>query len=259
MTDVYRKGPIELRLGDYREVLADVEPDAVISDPPFSDRVHQGQRTGSRPRGGGGRKTTLTYEGIDRAWVSDFIARWAPAVRYWLVVFSDHQAQPWWEAEASEAGLYVFAPVIWLRKNATPRLAGDGPTSACDYLTVCRPRRPVRGERAGSRPGFYLFPGNNGRNGDHPGGKPLGPTRALVKDYSCPGDLICDPCAGGATTLIAAALEGRRAIGAEIDEGTFILACARIERESGAFEQAALRWHGPEKKRKQKQTGLFGD
>ena len=54
--------------------------------------------------------------------------------------------------------------------------------------------------------------------------------RALVRDYSRPGDLVCDPCAGGATTLIAAALEGRRAIGAELDPETYALACARIER-----------------------------
>ena len=58
---VFHGGLLELRLGDYREVLADVEPDAVITDPPFSARVHAGQRTGTRPRGGGGRKTTL-YE-----------------------------------------------------------------------------------------------------------------------------------------------------------------------------------------------------
>lgn len=46
MTEVYRKGPIELRLGDYREVLADVEADAVITDPPYSERTHKGHDAG---------------------------------------------------------------------------------------------------------------------------------------------------------------------------------------------------------------------
>jgi len=39
------------------------------------------------------------------------------------------------------------------------------------------------------------------------GGKPMWLMRALVRDYSRPGNLVCDPCAGGATTLIAAAIE----------------------------------------------------
>ena len=62
------------------------------------------------------------------------------------------------------------------------------------------------------------------------GGKPLDLMRAIVRDYSRPGDLICDPCAGGATTLLAAAMEGRRAVGAEIDHETYAKASARIAR-----------------------------
>jgi site-specific DNA-methyltransferase (adenine-specific) len=52
--------------------------------------------------------------------------------------------------------------------------------------------------------------------------------RAIVSDYSKRGDLICDPCAGGATTLLAAAMEGRRAVGSEMDPNTFALAQKRI-------------------------------
>jgi site-specific DNA-methyltransferase (adenine-specific) len=49
-------------------------------------------------------------------------------------------------------------------------------------------------------------------------------------DDSRPGDLICDPCAGGGTTLLAAVIEGRRAIGAECDPETFELAVRRLRR-----------------------------
>jgi site-specific DNA-methyltransferase (adenine-specific) len=61
------------------------------------------------------------------------------------------------------------------------------------------------------------------------GSKPLWLMKALVRDYSRPGDLICDPCAGGATTLIAAASQGRGAVGAEMDEDTYNKAKQRIE------------------------------
>lgn len=230
--DVWRSpcGAIELRCGPWQEALADVERvDAVITDPPYSARVHSGQRTGSRPRGGGGRKTTLIYDGIVEADALELAAAWAPRTSWWAVVFSDHTAQSWHEGAWEKSGFYTFAPVVWLRMHATPRLSGDGPTSACDYITVARPRHAVRGERAGSRPGYYLTPGNDGRDNTHPGGKPMVAMRAIVRDYSRPGDLVCDPCAGGATTLLAAAIEGRRAIGAELDPVTFTKAVKRLE------------------------------
>ena len=77
----------------------------------------------------------------------------------------------------------------------------------------------------GSLPGWYEA--NIDRNGI-PGGKPLGLMRAIVRDYTRPGHLVCDPCAGGGTTLIAAAIEGRHAIGAEMDPETYEKAQRRI-------------------------------
>jgi len=226
----YIKGPVELRLGDYREVLADVEAasvDAVLADPPFSERVHRGQRTGSSTR-----KTTLSYDPWEWSDCRDLAERWEPVV--WLVVFSDHKSQSWHEAAAEEQGRYTFAPVIALRACPTPRMSGDGPTSAADYITISRPKRRLPQGMIGSRPGYYIAPHTSGPGyilqRVHPGGKAVSLMRALVRDYSRPGGLIVDPCAGGGTTLIAAALEGRRAIGAEIDPETYAKACARIER-----------------------------
>ena len=137
----------------------------------------------------------------------------------------------WWEHELEAAGLYTFAPLPVIRLHATPRLSGDGPTSATDWLTVARPRRRV--EQVGSRPGFYSHPGNEPADGGrraraHPGGKPLALTRAIVGDYTNPGDVVVDPCAGGATTLIAAAELGCTAIGAELDPDTYAKAQKRI-------------------------------
>jgi DNA modification methylase len=62
------------------------------------------------------------------------------------------------------------------------------------------------------------------------GGKPLGVMRAIVRDYSRPGDIVCDPFAGDATTLLAAAMEGREAVGSECDESAFEAAQARLSR-----------------------------
>lgn len=62
------------------------------------------------------------------------------------------------------------------------------------------------------------------------GGKPLWLMRALVTDYTVPGEVVYDPCAGSATTLIAAAMEGRWAIGCEPDREAYEAACRRLDR-----------------------------
>lgn len=219
----------ELRLGDYREVLADVTCDALITDPPYSARTHEGQRDRSRPLGGGGAKSTITYAPLEEFAAAQLAESWAEQTRWWSVVFSDYAGARDHEAAWQAAGWYTFAPVGYIRTLPTPRLSGDGPTSALEYMVVSRPKHKIPTERCGSRPGFYLVP--DSRHGSpHPGGKHLDVMRAIVRDYSEPGDLVCDPCAGGGTTLLAAVTEGRRAIGAERDPETWRKAVARLRR-----------------------------
>lgn len=216
---------LDLRLGDWRTVLADVGAvDAVITDPPYSPRVHEGQRTGSETA-----KSQIDYAALSPETCAEFVAAWAPRTRHWFVIFSDHLGAWWWEHALQAAGLYVFAPVLWVRRNATPRVAGDGPTSAADYIVVARPRRRLAEGRSGSRPGFYDAIISS-RTIEHTGGKTIDGMRAIVRDYTLETDLVCDPFSGAATTLIAAAIEGRRAIGAEIDPETHRKAMARIAR-----------------------------
>jgi DNA modification methylase len=52
----------------------------------------------------------------------------------------------------------------------------------------------------------------------------------LVRDYTLAGDLIADPFGGAASTLVAASLESRFAIGAEMNPDTFAKAQRRIAR-----------------------------
>ena len=86
--------------------------------------------------------------------------------------------------------------------------------------------------RMGSRPGYYVAKHTNGAGYKaeraHPGGKSADLMRALIRDYSRPGDLVCDPCAGGGTTLLAAVQTGRRAVGSEMDPQTHAKAVQRL-------------------------------
>lgn len=227
----------DLRPGDYRDVLADVgEVDCVMSDPPYSARVHDGHEAGvefaasgtpRRARSDGRtdpatERRALNYSAWSVDDVRSFVDFWAPRNRGWFVCLSDSELCSAYRAAYEANSLTGFAPVGILIPGMTVRMAGDGPSSWMLYANVARPKAL---SKWGTLPGGYTGPPGERV---HIGGKPLWLMRALVRDYTKRGDLVVDPCAGAATTLIAAETEGRRALGAEVDPATHAIAVARL-------------------------------
>jgi site-specific DNA-methyltransferase (adenine-specific) len=212
---------IDLRCGDWHTALADVEMvDTVIADPPYGPGTHSGNADRLEDMG----RSALNYSPWTAEDVSAFVACWSVRCSGWMTCMTSDDLIPAYRAAYRDAGRFSFAPVPILQHR--PRLSGDGPGSGAVYLMAARPR-----DRCfmswGSLPCWYMSePARDGV----PGGKPLALMRSIVRDYTRPGDLVCDPCAGGATALLAAAIEGRRAIGAELDPETFAKAQARIAR-----------------------------
>ena len=68
------------------------------------------------------------------------------------------------------------------------------------------------------------------RNMEVVGGKPLALMAAIVRDYSRPGDLVCDPFVGSGTTALAALSEGRRFVGSEQKPEHYEIARRRLDR-----------------------------
>lgn len=237
--------PPELRFGRYQDVLADVECDALICDPPYSERTHAGHDDGTgsinrsdvgRPKADGrieygAQRRALNYGAWGEGDVRAFVEWWDPRVRGWFVSLTDHALGPVWERELARTGRYVFSPLACVERGSRVRLTGDGP---CQWSTWCYVARPRALHKWGSLPGAYIVPPGAREVGAARkaviGGKPLWLMQALVRDYSRPGDLICDPCAGGGTTLLAAAMEGRRAVGAEAMPEHYELARKRLAR-----------------------------
>lgn len=69
-----------------------------------------------------------------------------------------------------------------------------------------------------------------GQRSLHPTQKPLELMRWLVRAYSNPGDTILEPFAGSGSTLLAAALEGRNAIGVEQSSEYCDIIAKRLEK-----------------------------
>src|SRR5205807_7700061 len=64
---------------------------------------------------------------------------------------------------------------------------------------------------------------------DHPWRQTLGPFRSLVAMLAKPAALVVDPFVGQGTTGVAAVMEGRRFLGADLDAGCVSLATERLE------------------------------
>lgn len=219
----------DLRFGRWQDVLADVECDALIADPPYSQRNHAGHDAiaGFEAKDGHARET-ISYSHWTAETVHEFVASWSPRVAGWIVCLTSHDLIPAWESAFEAAKRCHFAPVPCVITGMTFRMMGDGPSSWAVYAVVARPRTKAMA-KWGTLPGAYVFgKAYNGSGGGR--GKPIDLMRALVRDYSRPGDLICDPCAGYATTGVAALGMGRRFVGAECDQAVHAEGLARLSR-----------------------------
>jgi site-specific DNA-methyltransferase (adenine-specific) len=246
---------VELRQGRWQDVLQDVESvDAVITDPPYGAQTHAGQRLERDPRYSTARNPSalqaLTNRGFSyNHWtpgaVRRFVQAWAPRTRGWFCAMTSDDLIHVYKRSLAKAGRYVFRPLPIIIDGMNVRLAGDGPSSESVWMIVARPRSREFSTWGTLRGRYIVTAGGGWDRAKLPvaGAKPLDLMRMIVRDYTRPGDLVCDPCAGGGTTLIAAKLEGRRAIGAEADPDTYNKAqqrlayCPETEWQPGLFGQ----------------------
>jgi hypothetical protein len=204
--------------GTWQDAAWPEQVDCIITDPPYSERTHKGQTD---------KRRDIDYTSLTEADVQAWAKAWAPRVRYWIAVMCDTDLITPWRDALSAAGLYAFAPVPCVITGMTCRLTGDGPSSWAVYLIVARTKAA---HKWGTLPGAYVVSPEHERGAARIGGKPLPLMQQIVRDYSRPGMLVADPCAGHATTLVAALQAGRRVWGAECDPAAHAAAMARLER-----------------------------
>lgn len=211
-----------IHLGDYRDTLTG-RYGALITDPPYSAKVHKGHDE-AVAMVGDDMRNALAYAHWSAS-DCNALAEWANEhVSGWWFIMCDHTL--WWDhAEAAEAhGRYVFQPIPCFIRGMTVRMCGDGPSSWAVYACVSRPKT-AEAAKWGTLPGYYL---SKPERCAVTGGKPLRMMQAIVRDYSRPGDIVVDPCAGGGTTLLASKTMGRQYVGSEIDPGRHALADAAV-------------------------------
>lgn len=218
---------LTLHHGHYRDALAHVTPDHVITDPPYGGRTHKGHDAGGPQilsATGQATRRALTYAPWNADDVSQFVDFFSPRTAGWFVAFASHDLIPAYTEAFERNGRYAFAPVSIIQKR--PRLLGDGPSSWTLYLMVARPKSR-HWQKWRCLPGSYISKVERGA--PIVGAKPIALLKEIVRDYSNAGDVVCDPCAGWGSTLLACRELGREAIGGEMDAETHANCAQRLK------------------------------
>ena len=253
----------ELNQGDCLEglrTLADKSIDATITDPPYEAEAHTLQRRQKGKVTVVGREeyravsdAPLTFAPITSDQRADVAVQIGRVTRSVALVFCQVEAVQQWRVALEAGGLKYRRTIPWIKPDAMPSLHGRWPGQAFEAIVLAT-RPGAKPCPIGGKALSYSFSRAQGasqsqRKGSsnsapHPTTKPLALMRAMVADFTRPGELVLDPFAGSGSTGVACGMLGRRFIGWELD--------------ASYYEIARRRLSGEEAKPRPEQPSLFG-
>lgn len=207
MTPYYDDGQITIYCGDCREItpaLSDVE--AVISDPPYGMKNNCDYTRFTMGPNGHGKASRRSYAPIHGDDEPFDPAPWLVYPR--VVLFG---------ANHFAARLPVGTTLVWIKRKD----GGFGSFLSDAEVAWMKGGHGVYCHRDTSLMGET-------RKRAHPTQKPVGLMRWCMGKVGGAGTIL-DPFMGSGTTLIAARLEGRRAIGIELEEKYCEIAVRRLQ------------------------------
>ena len=216
-------GNAELWWGDCREVLPLLaQVDAVITDPPYTDRTH-GMAKSNAGKGHGTK--AIDFESLSAADLRSTLEVCGQLTKRWVVATLDY-AHAFSLDEYPPDGLRMLRIGVWVKSNPMPQISADRPGQGWEAIAFMHraDRKPYW--NGGGRAGVWRHPVV--QNTGHPTSKPLPLVSDLVTLFTDYGDTVCDPFMGGGTTGEACAATGRKFIGVERERKYFDLACSRI-------------------------------
>lgn len=158
-----------------------------------------------------------------------------------MIVFCAFDQQFELIEEAKKHGLNKYINLVFVKNSSAQVLkANMRVVGNCEYgLILYRDKLPLFNNHG--KMIMNAIPWETDANSEkiHPTQKPVKLISRLISIFSNAGDVVIDPCAGSASTIIAAMRMGRSAFGFEIKKDFFKLASMRIEKEreqGGLFE-----------------------
>ena len=140
----------------------------------------------------------------------------------YLVLFCGWSAIDRFSAAWAQAGFHTMGHVVWHKPYASNARHLAYRHESAWLLTKGSPKAPLR-----PLPDVQAWTYSGNRS--HPTEKAVEIIAPLIRSFSAPGELVLDPFLGSGTTVVAAALNGRRYLGIELEERYCELARRRIE------------------------------
>lgn len=232
-TDIARP-TYQLYLGDCLEFMRTMDAgsvDAVVTDPPYDEKTHNGAVTEREKTVQGGAGETVNTIDFDHMINHNSISsEFIRVSKSWSIVFCTFEDMGIWRDCANEFGEWIRAGV-WDRVNPAPQFTGDRPSQACDGIAIMHKGNTKKRWNGGGHSAIWRASVEFNMK-QHPTQKPLKLMRALICDFSNPGDTIFDPFMGSGTTGMACMQLGRNFIGCEIDPKYYAIAEKRIREAS---------------------------
>ena len=218
-TPYYSDDLVTLYHGDCREVTAWLEADVLLTDPPYgvgwsqNDYLSPGRTAGQRTKPHAGIQNDHDVSTRDAA-----LALWGSERPALVFGSTNRPFPPGWKRmliwkKPNDAGCLHAS--TWRQDWEPIFVLGKWPRSPADESSVI----PTG---AGSHRQYA--------QGIHPHAKPVDALQRLI--LKCPEGLIADPFAGSGSTLVAAKLIGRRAVGVELDESYCETAAKRLAQDT---------------------------
>lgn len=232
-------GDCTLMLGNSLEIMPTLSPVShIISDPPYEQTLHDSKNSKKALRIDGGNELSgLDFQGIDtiRQQVIDLSY---PICEGWFIVFCTVEGVARWADVINPSPMKYKRACIWVKPDATPQMNGQCPAQGAECFVTAWAGQGHSKWNGGGKRGVYTHCTNQpDRTGLHPTEKAIPLMNEIIKDFTNQGDTVLDMFMGSGSTLVSCAKMGRKAIGIELNQKYFDLACKRVEE---AYKQGDL-------------------
>ena len=219
LASFYDSGGITIYHGDCRGILPNLQADVLVTDPPYGIGLRNGDVDGHRSA------KWDTVQGDHDSTIARFAIQWADERDIPMIVF----ASPW-----NPWGGTPRNQIVWDKGGA---VGGGGDIKTClkrswELVQVYR-NGVINGGRDESVWRYPIVPSDTSL---HICAKPVGLMEALICKFTRESDVLVDPFIGSGSTLVAAKIAGRRAVGIEIEERYCEMAANRLRQ--GVFDFA---------------------
>ena len=177
-----------------------------------------------------------------------------------MIVFCEYMQQFYLIELAKRYGFKHYIPLVF-RKNYSPSVlkANMRVVGNCEYgLILYRDKLPKFNNNGQMVFNCMDWVRDLGMEKIAPTQKPIPLLKRLIELFTDPDDVVIDPCAGSASTLVAAASLGRKAYGMEVSKRFYVDACEALKRniQVDMFSQMESKYYARQREQI-KQTTLF--